>query len=42
LNVHTQKFVSDKSRSFSTLSNVAGLDYAVFPWPGLSIGYSFK
>jgi hypothetical protein len=36
------KFVSDKSRSFSTLSNVAGLDYAVFPWPGLSIGYSFK
>jgi hypothetical protein len=42
LNVNTHKFGSDKSRSFSTLSNVAGLDYVAFPWPGLSIGYSFK
>ena len=42
LNVNTYKSGSNKSRSFSTLSNVAGLDYPAFPWPGLSIGYSFK
>jgi hypothetical protein len=42
LSVNTYKSGSNKSRGFSTLSNVAGLDYAVFPWPGLSIGYSFK
>jgi hypothetical protein len=42
LSVNTYKSGSNKSRGFSTLSNVVGLDYAVFPWPGLSIGYSFK
>ncbi len=42
LSVNTHKFGSEKSRSFSTLSNVAGLGYVAFPWPGLSIGYSFK
>ena len=42
LSVNTHKFGTTKSRSFSTLSNVAGLDYPAFPWPGLSIGYTFK
>lgn len=42
LSVNTYKSGSNKSRSFSTLSNVAGLDYPAFPWPGLSIGYTFK
>ena len=42
LSVNTYKSGSNKSRSFSTLSNVVGLDYPAFPWPGLSIGYTFK
>ena len=28
--------------SVSTMNDVLGLDYPVFPWPGLSIGYTFK
>jgi len=42
LSVNTYKSGTTKSRSFSTLSNVVGLDYPAFPWPGLSIGYTFK
>lgn len=42
LSVNTYKSGTTKSRSFSTLSNVAGLEYPAFPWPGLSIGYTFK
>jgi len=28
--------------SWSVFNNAAGLDYPVFPWPGLSLGYTFK
>jgi len=42
LNVSTYKWGNEKSRNFSSFNNVAGLGYAVFPWPGLSIGYTFK
>ena len=42
LNVRTNKFATEKSRNFSSLNNVAGLGYGAFPWPGLSIGYTFK
>ncbi|WP_199851582.1 hypothetical protein [Brumimicrobium mesophilum] len=42
LSVSTSNLGNVKNRSFSTLSNVAGLGFAAFPWPGLSIGYTFK
>lgn len=42
LSVSTSNLGNGKNRSFSTLSNVAGLGFAAFPWPGLSIGYTFK
>jgi hypothetical protein len=42
LNVRTYTFGNEKSRNFSSFNNVVGLGYAVFPWPGLSIGYTFK
>ncbi|MDD2982586.1 MAG: hypothetical protein PHQ74_04280 [Crocinitomicaceae bacterium] len=28
--------------SISTLSDVVGIGYPVFPWPGVSVGYTFK
>lgn len=42
LNVSTYKLGNEKSRNFSSFNNVVGLGYAAFPWPGLSIGYTFK
>ncbi len=42
LNVSTYKFGNEKQRNFSTMNNVAGIGFAAFPWPGLSIGYTFK
>lgn len=42
LSVSTSKLGNGKQRGYSTLSNVAGLGYAAFPWPGLSLGYTFK
>jgi hypothetical protein len=42
LNVSSIKYNNETYRQFSTLNNVAGLGYAAFPWPGLSMGYTFK
>lgn len=42
LNVSSVKYNNETYRQFSTLNNVAGLGYAAFPWPGLSMGYTFK
>jgi hypothetical protein len=42
LNVSVHKFEGKTYRNFSTMNNVAGIGYAVFPWPGLSVGYTFK
>ena len=42
LNVSTYKFGNEKSRNFSSFNNVVGIGYAAFPWPGMSIGYTFK
>jgi hypothetical protein len=42
MNVSTYKYGNVKRRDFSTFNNVAGIGFAVFPWPGLSIGYTFK
>jgi hypothetical protein len=36
------KFGDDTFRGYSALNNVVGLGSAVFPWPGLSVGYTFK
>lgn len=41
LNVGAYRSGSVTYRNFSTMNNVVGLGHAVFPWPGLSIGYSF-
>ena len=42
LNVSVYKYDDLTVRHFSTLNDVAGLGYAIFPWPGMSIGYTFK
>lgn len=42
LSTTTYNFSGEAYRVFSTMNNVAGLDYPVFPWPGLSIGYTFR
>lgn len=42
LNVSTFNFGAEKYRQFSSFKNVLGLGYAAFPWPGLSMGYTFK
>ena len=42
LNARTDKSENKTYRNFSTFNNVAGLGYAMFPWPGLSVGYTFK
>jgi hypothetical protein len=42
LSVNTNKIDGFNQRIFSTLGNVAGLNYGIFPWPGASIGYTFK
>lgn len=42
LNVSTAKMGKEKSRNFNSFNNVVGLGYALFPWPGLSIGYTFQ
>jgi hypothetical protein len=42
MHVSTYKFEAGKTRNFSSFNNVVGLGYAAFPWPGLSIGYTFK
>jgi hypothetical protein len=42
MNFRVNKIGTEKFSSISAFKNVVGLDYAVFPWPGLSIGYTFK
>lgn len=42
LNVITYKFENEKQRNFSSMNNVAGIGFAAFLWPGLSIGYTFN
>lgn len=42
--VHVEKysFLNRRYNSFSYLNDVMGIGYGVFPWPGLSVGYTFK
>lgn len=35
-------FAQSRINNFSTMDDVLGLGYPVFPWPGLSVGYTFK
>ncbi len=31
-----------RSHSISALNDVGGIDYGIFPWPGISLGYTLK
>lgn len=42
LNATSYKFTTSTYRRYSYLNNVVGLGYFAFPWPGLSLGYTFK
>lgn len=42
LSVRTVNAGTTKTRRFSSFSDVVGLGQPIFPWPGVSIGYTFK
>jgi len=42
INVRIYKYQQGTFHHFSTMNDVVGLGYAIFPWPGLSIGYTFE
>lgn len=37
-----QNLVGGSKYSISSMTDVLGLDYPIFPWPGISVGYTFK
>jgi hypothetical protein len=41
-NVQSYKYENGVSRITSSLYDVFGVGYPIFPWPGIGVGYTFK